>query len=439
ARLENAFKKLIRLHESLRTSFHMITPFTSLPPNDQSPITGNSLSPAQVISEDVAFEIEYYKTGGGREMETAEDVNLNEVSKTFFRAFDLTKAPLLRVGIIETAGADDSAHNHFMMLDMHHIITDGTSQQILTRDFFALYGGVTIAPLKIQYKDYAEWQNSSMHTQLLEQQETFWVNRFSGELPVLNLPTDYPRPAIRSFEGSNLYFELNEKETAKLKETAKKNEATLYMTLLSLYTILLSKLGGQEDIIVGIPTAGRGHADLENIIGMFVNTLVMRNFPDGDKTFREFLSEIKKRTLEAFDNQEYQFEALVDRLSVRRDTGRNPIFDVMFNLLNQTEYSEQNTSNSPNSLNSPDYFPATSKFALTFSGFETGNSIYFHFEYCTKLFKEETIRRFVTYFKGIMQIISTEPGRRLAEIEIITEEEKKQILYEFNDTAAEYP
>ncbi|MCP4117989.1 MAG: AMP-binding protein, partial [Desulfobacteraceae bacterium] len=329
ARLENAFKKLIRLHESLRTAFHMH--------EDQ---------PVQNVCDTVEFEIEYYANN-------TED----EVGAAFFRPFDLAKAPLLRAGIAELPVAPGVRNVHdihdihdirdrVMLIDMHHIINDGTSQQILTRDFFALYAGENVTPLKIQYKDYAEWQNSSLHTQLLKQQEEFWVSRLPGELPVLDLPTDYPRPVVRSFEGNNLSFELNENETAKLKETAKENEATLYMTILTIFTILLSKLGGQEDIIVGMPTAGRRHADLENIIGMFVNTLVMRNYPSGEKTCREFLKEIKKGTLQAFDNQEYQFEDLVDRLSVRRDTGRNPIFDVMFNLLNQVESKEQNTTNS---------------------------------------------------------------------------------------------
>ncbi|MCP4154528.1 MAG: amino acid adenylation domain-containing protein, partial [bacterium] len=220
------------------------------------------------------------------------------------------------------------------------------------------------------------------------------------------------------------------------------NQVPLYMAILSIFTLLLSKLSGQEDIIVGTPTAGRRHADLENIIGMFVNTLPMRNYSPGNKTVNTFMKEVKKHTLAAFENQEYQFEDLVDRLSVRRNTGRNPIFDVMFNLLNQADYKEQNTNsfnsfNSPNSLYSPNSF--TSKFDLTLNAEETGDHLYFYFEYCTKLFKEKTIKRFITYFKGILRAISNAPHQKISDIEIITEEEKNQILYDFNDTETDYP
>ncbi|MCP4151745.1 MAG: AMP-binding protein, partial [bacterium] len=218
---------------------------------------------------------------------------------------------------------------------------------------------------------------------------------------------------------------------------------------------LLSKLSGQDDIIVGTPTAGRRHADLENIIGMFVNTLAMRNYPEGGKTIEEYLGEVKENTLQAFENQEYQFEELVEKLSVRRDTARNPIFDVMFNLLNQsTPSSTSSRSGTPpattfakesgSDANGTQYRNApggatTSKFDLTLSGFNVGDSLFFDFEYCTKLFKKKTIERFVTYFARIMQTISKAPHQKIGKIEIITEDERKQILYDFNDTTADYP
>ncbi|MCP4147301.1 MAG: AMP-binding protein, partial [bacterium] len=446
ARLENGFKKLIQRHESLRTSFHI--PVT---PGGVSPVTPGGAMPVQTVQSSVPFKIEYYKI----EYDSRSAGRFNEVREKFFRPFDLSKAPLLRVGVIETTGMDNAAFEGVMMLDMHHIITDGTSQDVLTKEFFAMYAGETLPPLKLQYRDFAEWQNSGKQKELTRRQEKFWIDMFSGELPILSLPTDYPRPVNRSFEGSNLPFSLTEDETHILKETAGESEATLYMTILSIFTILLSKLGGQEDIIVGTPTAGRRHADLEKIIGMFVNTLAMRNYPDAGQTFREFLNDVKKRTLQTFENQEYQFEDLVDRLSVRRDTGRNPIFDVMFNLLNQPEYKKQNmstlstptqtTPSTPSTLSNLSTLSlksgtvSTSKFDLTLSATDTGERIHLHFEYSTKLFKEDTIRRFITYFKGIMQTVSIEPNQKISDIEIITEEEKKQLLYDFNDTAADYP
>ncbi|MCP4156886.1 MAG: hypothetical protein GY757_54745, partial [bacterium] len=226
----------------------------------------------------------------------------------------------------------------------------------------------------------AEWQNDEKRKKLKQQQEEYWFNLYSGELPVLNLPTDYSRPVMQSFEGNRISFILIKDETHRLKERAKENETTLYMIILSIFTILLSKLSGLQDIIVGTPTAGRRHAGLEKIIGIFVNTLPMRNQPDGEKTIEEYLREVKKNTLEAFENQEYQFEDLVEGLSVRRDTGRNPIFDVMFNLLNQTEYQKQNISTTPTTSTT-----STSKFDLSLNGLETGETLYLYFEYSTKL------------------------------------------------------
>ncbi|MCP4146352.1 MAG: hypothetical protein GY757_01255, partial [bacterium] len=170
---------------------------------------------------------------------------------------------------------------------------------------------------------------------LMLQQEEIWINLFSGEIPALELPLDYPRPEIQEFEGETVEFRLSEEKTATLKKITTENNATLYMTLLSMYSILLSKLDGREEVVIGTPTAGRRHAELENIIGMFVNTLPIRNYPEGENTYPGYLEKVKQRTLEAFENQEYQFEDLVEKVLVRRDTSRNPIFDVMFSQWNE--------------------------------------------------------------------------------------------------------
>ncbi|MCP4152420.1 MAG: AMP-binding protein, partial [bacterium] len=241
----------------------------------------------------------------------------------------------------------------------------------------------------------------------------------------------------------------------------KKNAATLYMAILSIFTILLTKLSGQEDIIIGTPTAGRGHADLEKIIGMFVNTLAMRNYPEGGKTIEEYLGEVKENSLQAFENQEYQFEDLVERLSVKRDTGRNPIFDVMFNLLNQTEYQKQNTpttSTIPTSTTSTTSTTSitsitstmstmstdpgavgTSKFDLGLNAAEGEDTFTITIEYCRKLFTQATIKKFIIYFKKIWQTVTNTPQQKIKNITIITEEEKTKILYELNDTDVDYP
>ncbi|MCP4149236.1 MAG: non-ribosomal peptide synthetase, partial [bacterium] len=318
-KLKEAFVKLIRRHESLRTSIHM-----------------QEENPVQKIAETVEFEIEYFKKQPGETTHWE-----SSVTAGFFRPFELTRAPLIRVGVIETTAKDGNLKQR-IMIDMHHIITDGASQEILIEDLRKLGTGEIPAPLRLQYKDYVEWQNSGAHKQLTKGQEEYWLNRYRGELPILELPTDNPRPAIQAFEGDEVRVLLTKQEALKIKKMARENKATLYMTILSIFTILLSKLTGQEDIIVGTPTAGRRHADLEKITGMFVNTLAMRNYPGREKKFKDYLAEVKENTMQAFENQEYQFEDLVEKLSVKRDTGRNPIFDVMLNVLNQAESREQN-------------------------------------------------------------------------------------------------
>jgi tyrocidine synthetase-3 len=409
--MEKVFLKLIQRHESLRTSFFLL-----------------GEDPVQQIHREPGFEIQC--TAAAEEVEERE----------FIRAFDLSQPPLLRVGLIK-----QGKNQHILMVDMHHIISDGISHNVLQKQFVALTSkpGKELPALRLQYKDYARWQNSQQQQELMKQQEAYWVRFFSlaGELPVLSLPTDYPRPLIQSFEGCRVNFVFNEQETQILTDTAKKTGATLYMVILSVYTILLAKLSGQEDIIVGTPIAARRHADLEGIIGMFVNTLAMRNYPKGDKTFREFLIEVKNRTLEAYENQEYPFEELVEKVSPRRDSSRNPIFDVVFNLLNEAEYGKNNEAPAigPDQSYVHRPLPGTAKFDLTLWAFEIEKGLNFDFEYCTTLFKPETIERFIGYFKKIVSTLQENPEVMLSGIEIITAEEKRQALYDFNSKEGKYP
>ncbi|MCP4146221.1 MAG: hypothetical protein GY757_00595, partial [bacterium] len=215
----------------------------------------------------------------------------------------------------------------------HNIVCDGVSREILTGEITADYTGEQLPPLRVQYKDYAVWLNNTAQQQDIKGQEAYWLKTLAGQLPVLELPQDNPRPLVQSFEGDTIEFTVAKEEMQKIKAAADENNATLYMTIMAVYTIMLSKLSRQEDIIVGAPIAGRRHADLENIIGMFVNTLPMRNYPEEEKTFTAYLKEVKERTLTAYENQEYPFEDLVEKLALPRDTGRNSIFDVAFNML----------------------------------------------------------------------------------------------------------
>ncbi|MCP5054522.1 MAG: AMP-binding protein, partial [bacterium] len=403
-RLESVFKGLIARHESLRTSFEIIE--------------GRAV---QRIHKDVSFQIEYFAPG----------FEARDVVNNFIHSFDLSHAPLLRVGLLKL-----EEQRHLLMIDMHHIISDAVSRNIVTGDFIALYAGDVLPDLTISYKDYALWQARAGEKEKRKRREDFWKKTFDGEPAVLNLPTDYARPSIQNFEGSQYQFNLGAHETAGLKQLAFESNATLYMVLLTIYNILLSKLSGKEDIIIGTPIAGRRHSDLDQIMGMFVNTLALRNYPRDKKNALQFLKEVRENTLEAFENQDYPFEELVELLVIDRDTSRNPLFDVVFAL--------QNTENVSLQIPGITIIPCrqenrTSKFDLALIGVETPQGLQFVLEYGTALFKAETIRRFTRYFLTLIAQVLANPLAAISELEILSLEEKQRILVDFNDTRTDYP
>ncbi|MCK5056814.1 MAG: amino acid adenylation domain-containing protein [Candidatus Aminicenantes bacterium] len=418
-RFEEAFGKLIKRHESLRTSFVMTF--------------GDEV--LQKIHEDFEFEVEYYpkertEPNSGSKLQNPED-RCAGVIGSFIRPFDLSRAPLMRVGVIKI-----EEEKHILIVDMHHIISDGMSRGILIRDFLSLYESKELPILILRYKDYSEWQNTEKQKESIKKQEEYWLEEFVGQAVVLNMPTDYKRPVVQNFSGSTISFEIGKEETGDLNRIAGEQEATMFMILLASYNILLSKISSQELLVVGTPITGRRHADLEPIIGMFVNMLALQNQPTGEKTFTVFLDEVKEKSLSAFENQDYPFEDLVDRIAVNRDIGRNPIFDVLFAL--------QNLDNPGGEIPGLKFKPYKyknniSKFDLSLHGSEVGEKLSFTFEYCTKLFKEAAIERFIGYFRRILSAIVEDPGQKIAEIEIISTEEKKQLLFDFNDTKAAYP
>ena len=231
-------------------------------------------------------------------------------------------------------------------------------------------------------------------------------------------------------------FTLEASLTAGLRRLAEETGATMYMVLLAAYKVLLSKYTGQEDLIVGTPIAGRAHADVDHVMGMFVNTLALRSYPAGEKTFAGFLEEVKQQTLEAFAHQAYPFETLVEQLDVARDLSRNPLFDTMFVLQN----TEMQTLELPG-LRVVPYASEhrMAKFDLTLEAAEGEEELHFSLEYSTALFKAETISRMVSHFRQLLEAAVSEPRARIADLELLTEAEKQQLLVDFNTTATEYP
>jgi tyrocidine synthetase-3 len=403
SRLEHAFQTLIRRHESLRTSFHMI---------DDEPV--------QKVHDTVEFSIGQIGPIGP----------IGPIVP-----FELSEAPLFRVVVLKQG--EDTYH---LVLDMHHIITDGTSMVMMIRELAALYNGMELAPLKLQYRDYCQWYNSPRARESRAQQERFWLDRFSGAIPVLQLPTDFERPGVQRFEGDRLSFSLSAEETRLLKNLVESVNATMYMGLLAVFHIFLSKLSGQADIVTGTPVAGRNHADTQGIIGMFVNTLAMRQFPSGNKTGSGFLAEVREDTLEAFENQDYPFEDLVEHLPITRDISRNPLFDVLFALQNiDMEMIDSQTAARELTVSPGKTEHKSAKFDLALWAREAADTINLSLEFSTSLFRRDTIQRFTNYFNTLLHQFVHHPHTPIAELELTSTREKQQILTQFNDTAAHHP
>ncbi|MEL7144968.1 MAG: amino acid adenylation domain-containing protein, partial [Bacteroidota bacterium] len=400
-KLANAFERLIARHEVLRTTFEQ-----------------REDGVYQQVLEDISFAIEY---------QSCEVTEVRNTIKSFVRPFDLSIGPLIRVGVVETGPEE-----HLLMTDLHHIITDGLSQSILVKEFMALYNEEVLPEIRLQYKDFAEWQQGELQQAAIAKQQAYWLETYAEPLQSLELPTDFTRPLISSQRGASVSLDLDESVTAGLKQIASDEGTTLYMVVLSLLNVLLSKLSNQEDVVVGTPTAGRSHPDVEEMVGMFVNTLPLRNYPKGTMTFQEFLSSVSKTTVSGFDNQSYPYEALVDELNLARDTSRNPLFDVMFSFLNSGE--ETNLQMSGLDVVAMDHDQETTKFDLTVVAVENNDRIHLGLQYATDLFREETIKKFANYLRQIIDAVLTDTAVRLSDVSVLSANERQQLLVDFNQT-----
>ena len=403
-RLESAAQMLIKRHEAFRTTFEI---------KDGEPV--------QRIWEAAELTIDVID---------ADEQEAEKLIKEFIRPFDLTKAPLFRMSIIRFTG-----EKHLLLVDMHHIISDGASVSVLIDEMTRLYAGEALEPLRIQYKDFSVWQQHLL-TERHKVQEEYWLKELAGELPVLTLPADYPRPSIQTFEGSRLSFALKPELVQQLRKLAKETDSTLYMVLAASYSALLSKLSGQSEVIVGSPAAGRPHTDLNRIIGMFVNTLAIRTRPEGDKPFSAFLEEVKETTLGAFEHQDYPFEELIEKLNIQRDMSRNPLFDAVFSMRNA---DLKDLSMEGITLKPYDFAHQTAKFDLTLTAAEEDGLLVFEMEYNTALFKHESIERWRGYWVNLLEAVAENPDARLSELSLLDEAEKRRIVQNWNETRLAVP
>lgn len=385
--LEAAAGELIRRHEGLRTSVQL---------------AGDR--PVQKVHADVPFTLEYNEADEGR---------AGEIIDRFVRPFDLRRPPLFRIGLIKI-----NDKRHIFLFDFHHIVVDGTSKSIFTRELMTFYSGVALPKLRLQFKDFALRQHKFLDSVEIGKQEQFWLKHFEGKIPLLNLPADYPRPPVQSFDGDTIHFEIAAHETRALKELARHENATLYIVLLAIFNVLLARLSGQEDIVVGTPVSGRGGGEFKDTIGMFTNTLAQRNFPRGEKSFVGFLREVRQRTLSAYENQDYPFERLVSKILNERDVSRNPLFDAMFAMQNFEDVPGMVPPVTVEGLTLKPYkyLRQATIFDINLNGGEIEDRLQFTFEYSTRLFRKETAGRMVNYFKEIVTAVLRDKNISLKDI-----------------------
>ncbi|MFC9570174.1 amino acid adenylation domain-containing protein [Bacillus velezensis] len=399
-KIQQAIDRLIKRHESLRTSFVMTEGETF-----------------QVIADEVFYQVEYEET------DSYSDADMEQ----FVRPFDIGTAPLMRFKAVK----ERNQNNYILLFDMHHIISDHQTLNILIEDFSRLYNGEELQPLEIQYKDYSEW----MRGRNLESQRNYWKEVFKEEAPVLDLVTDYPRPKIQSYKGAQVSVQLSQEQKAGIQNINKQHGTTDYMTLLAVFMIELHKYSRQQDIVVGTPISGRVHQDTETIAGMFVNTLAMRGYPRAEKTFLEFLSEIKELALNAYENQEYPFEELVEEVEVRRDLSRNPLFDVMFTMQNNEEIHLAMGEAQVEMLGIP-FIDAKFDLDLQATAYEEGYAL--DLVYCSDLFTETSAQVILEHFKVLLDRVIANPEMKLSELHMVSEVEQQRILTVFNNTHTEY-
>ncbi|WP_051569308.1 non-ribosomal peptide synthetase [Alkaliphilus transvaalensis] len=402
-RLEETYQKLVERHETLRTTFEFVE--------------GEVV---QKVNPPRKIKVNYKE---------CKEEEIKELLESLSRPFDLKMGPLFRVHLIKT-----DERKYYLLLEAHHIIFDGTSMGILLKELIELYKGKTLEKPSLQYKDYVYWQLAQTIKQ--EDQEIFWLEKFKGELPVLDLPADYARPVLQNFEGAEVIIEIDENITSKLYAFARREGVSLQMVLLAAYYVLLAKYSGQEDIVVGIPTAGRMHPDLESILGMFVNTLALRDYPKGELNFNEFLRQLKHGILNAYKNQDYPLENLLTKLGVKRDMSRNPLFDTMFVMQNMLipTIDEEDFKMKPYHLEGKN-----AKFDLTLFCLEEEGKIKSTFEFSSKLFNRNTIEKMAHHYINIINSIIDFPRKKISDIEIMSVAEKDDLLEHCNDTKATYP
>ncbi len=419
AALEGALSQVVNRHDALRTTFGLSD---GVPLQTVSPQAGLTLSRLDLSHLDAA----------------AREGELNRLAAAEARRpFNLSSGPLMRATLVLMGSLE-----HVLLLTMHHIICDGWSIGVLIREAVTCYQSIArgeqpdLPALPVQYSDYAVWQRDMVSSHALDSKFDWWKTHLAGELPVLGLPSDRPRTPNPTFRGAKYEAVIKPELAESLKAVAQQNGATLFMTLLAAFKAFLSRYTGQPDIIVGSPIAGRTRAELESLIGFFVNTLVLRTDLSGDPAFTELLDRVRETTLGAYANQEVPFEMLVDAVAPERARSHNPLFQVAFVLQNAPAPALELPGLTVEVKESES---GTSKFDLTLVAQETAEGLSLSFEYSVDLFESSTMERMAEHLTTLIEGIAADPGRRISELPLMKEAERRTLVHDWNQTGVPYP
>ncbi len=416
--MERALEELLRRHESLRSRFREVDGriICEIVPPRPFPLP--------------AIEVRRDRGRPG----VAEAIRLADEEAEL--PFDLANGPIVRGKLLRLDSQD-----HILLLTLHHIGSDAWSAEVLFEELSALYAAFAagkpspLPELPIQYGDFAEWQRGWLSGKVLDEQLSYWRKQLAGA-PVLELPTDHPRPALQSFRGDVESIRFSRETTEALRELSRHEGVTLFMTLLAGLQTLLFRYTGQEDIAVGTPIANRNRPEIEGLIGFFLNTLVLRSNLSGNPTFRELLGRVREVALGGYAHQDLPFEKLVEELQPSRDLGRNPLFQTMLSLRITPSQALELPDLAVEHL---EIRNKTSKFDLSLFFNEKAEGLFCAVEYATDLFGPSTIRRLIKHLQTLLASAAADPDQPLANLPILTEPERRQLLIEWNNTAADYP
>ncbi|MBE0546008.1 MAG: amino acid adenylation domain-containing protein [Verrucomicrobia bacterium] len=418
AALEQALQEIIRRHEPFRTTF-----------------TAANGRPVALAVPSPKFSVQKRDLSGlptGEREAEAQRLIADEAQ----RPFDLTRDLLLRATLLRLSPAE-----HLLLLTTHHLACDGWSLDVFHRELAALYEAFALgrpsplAALPIAYGDFAAWQRDALRGADFERQLAYWRQQLNGASPALDLPTDRPRPPVQTYRGAAIHFALPATLPAELAQLSRKANVTPFMLLLAAFQTLLHRYSGQADILVGSPIAGRARVETEDLIGFFLNTLVLRGDLSGDPTFHELLRRTRQTALDAYVHQDVPFEKIAEAVQPNRDLSRSPLFQVMFVLQNEPLRPLELAGLKVSALPA---HSGTAKFDLTLSLTETPDGLVGFMEYNRDLFDAATITRMLGNFETLLASVIAHPEQRLLELRLLTANERRQLLVEWNDTRTEF-